>query len=112
MLLIGDSFSVAWKWPSVYRAWVSLQDLGAHGRLQLQLNEWPQKGTCGQQTPMVSLASLHLASCGSAKDQTQGFRCVKRTLQCALPREGAAVRDSALPNRQSPLLDQISLVWI
>lgn len=56
---------------------------------------------------MVSLALLHLASCGSAKDQTQGFRCVKDTLPCPLPREGAAARDSALPTRQSPLLDQI-----
>lgn len=102
-----EFFSVVWKWPSVYRAWVSLQDLGSHSRLWLTLNEWPQKVRCSQQTPMVSLASLHLASCGSAKDQTQGFQCVKDTLQCPLPREGAAATDSALPNRQSPLLDQI-----
>lgn len=96
-----------WKWSSVYRAQVSLQDLGARGRLWLELKEWPQKVTCGQQTPVVSLALLHLASCGSAKDQTQGFRCVKDTLPCPLPREGAAARDSALPTKQSPLLDQI-----
>ena len=40
----------------------------------LELNEWLQKVTCGQQRPTVSLASLHLVSCASAKDRTQGFR--------------------------------------
>lgn len=42
----------------------------------LKPNEWLQKVMCGQQRPMVSLASLHVASCGSAKDHTQRFQCV------------------------------------
>lgn len=92
-----------WKWPSVHGAQVSLQDLGAHGRLWLRLNEWPQRAMCGQQTPMVSLPHSILLPV----DQTQGFPCVKDTLQCPLPREGAAARGSALANRQSPLLDQM-----
>lgn len=77
----------------------------------LELNECPQNITCGQQRPMVSLALLHLAPCGRAKDHTQGFRCAKCTVFHSTVSsawgKNCSPRDSVLPSRQSPFLDQI-----